>query len=94
MLAERNKERLFKDVLEDTRLPGKAITDPLSEVEYLGTSNIIRNGPSTNLRRVWYSSMSEHWLVFLKSEISFCRTVQYFMLCSQGKGHAFSYQAK
>lgn len=46
MLAERSKKRLFKDELEDTILPGKAITEPLSEVEYLGTSKIIKNVPS------------------------------------------------
>lgn len=49
MLAEKSKKRLFKDELEDTPLPGKAITEPLSEVEYLGTSKIIKNVPSASL---------------------------------------------
>jgi len=34
MLAETNKERLFKDVLEDTILAGKAITETLSEAKF------------------------------------------------------------
>lgn len=45
----RVKKRLFKDELEDTPLPGKAITEPLSEVEYLGTSKIIKNVPSASI---------------------------------------------
>lgn len=49
----RVKKRLSKDELEDTLLPGKAITVSLSEVEYLGTSKIIKNVPSTSLSVVF-----------------------------------------
>lgn len=55
----------------------------LSEVKYQDTSKIIKNSLSTSLRQVWFFHLSELWLIFLKSEISFFRTLLYFVPSSQ-----------
>lgn len=87
MLAEKSKKRLFKDELEDTPLPGKAITEPLSEVEYLGTSKTIKNVLSASLSVIFQTCGA--LVVFPKSKISFHMTVEYFVLSSKEKAGVF-----